>query len=272
MQKIVRALLFACAGFVAAPAEEPVPPTRLIDAHTAGVLPKGRYAVEGRVYSPFDKANGTGLLCGVEVGVTDRFSLGIGYGGEGIVGQGRNARFDPFPGCLVKIRLFDENYFLPGMALGFDYQGFGGIAESGEFGYRGYIHKSQGFFAAFSKSYLFFRKIALGLHGAVNFSLEEIDRVDWPDAWAGADLGLGEAFSLVAEYDFGLNTTDPRGAGGNRYARPQDGYLNAGVRWNISDNLAVEFDGRDLLEHRYTKSGRPVRWSREMKIVYLGQI
>jgi hypothetical protein len=260
-------------------AGEAMPPIRLVDAHTAGVIPKGYFAIESRLYDgSVPGQNTTGFLVTISVGVTDRFSLGLGYGAEGIIGRSDHPRFNPFPGCLVKYRLLEENYFLPAVAIGFDYQGFGGIADNHYYGYTGYIYKSQGFFAACSKSYLLFKTIAFGFHGDINWSLEEIGKVKWPDAWAGFDLGLSQSFSFVIEYDFGLNTRDPY-RGENAYALPQDGYLNAGFRWNLTPNFAVELDARDMLENRRyltdpddVHSERRLGWSREIKIVYMAPI
>jgi hypothetical protein len=260
-------------------ADEVMPLIRLVDMHTAGVIPKGFFAAESRVY----EGNNTGLLISVAVGITDRFTLGLGYGAEGMVGRSRDPQYNPFPGCLVKYRLIDENYLLPGIAVGFDYQGFGGIAHADRngynpYGYTGYIYKSEGIFVALSKSYLFLKTLEFGFHGDVNWSLEEIGRVKWPDARAGFDLGLSRSFSCAIEYDFGLNTRDPY-RGNNPYGRPQDGYLNAGIRWNFTQNFAVELDARDILENRSyladindPHSERKLGWSRELKIVYMAPI
>ena len=114
--------VFSCRTFAA----EAMPLIRLVDMHTAGVIPKGFFAVESRIY----EGNNTGFLVSVAAGITDRFSLGLGYGAEGIIGRSRDPHFDPFPGCMVKYRLLDENFLLPGIAIGFDYQGFGGIASA----------------------------------------------------------------------------------------------------------------------------------------------
>ncbi len=250
-------------------ADDTMAPIRLVDMQTAGVVPKGDFDVESRIYE--GDSTGTGLLVDVMVGITDRFTLGLGYGGEGILGRESDPHYNPYPGCLVKYRLFDESVVYPGCAVGFDYQGYGGIADQSRYGYQGYIFKSEGFFAALSKSYLLFNKVSVGFHGNVNLSLEQIHVVKWPDVVAGCDAGISRTISLVAEYDFGLNTQDPYG-GTTPYARPQDGYLNAGLRWKLAQGLSLELDARDILQHRsYLDSDGNVQklgWSRELKIVY----
>lgn len=267
-------LVLFCGSF----AEESMPLIRLIDAHTAGVIPKGYLAVESRLY----EGSSTGFLVGVSVGITDRISMGLGYGAEGIIGRGWDPQCNPFPGCMVKYRIIDESFLLPGVAVGFDYQGYGGITKSTDgsnpWGYTGYIYKSEGLFIAASKSYLLMKTIEFGFHADVNWSLEEIGRVKWPDAWAGFDLGISRSVSFAVEYDFGLNTRDPH-RGDDAYARPWEGYLNTGVRWNFTQNFAVELDARDLLENRKyladfndPRSERILGWSREIKIVYMAPI
>jgi len=265
---LISCVLVAAAGAFG----EVTGPIRLVDAHTAGTLPRGSYQLESRLYPSGSGENGAGMLVGITIGLWDRFNLGLAYGGEGIVGRGKNAEFNPVPGCLVKYRIFDENFLLPGIAIGFDYQGYGGIAHEGSFGYSGYLYKSQGFFAAFSKSYLFLKTVQLGLHGGVGLSVEEWDRVNWPDLVTGLDIGFSSVVSLVAEYDWGFNTRDRTPTDRNPpYARPQDGYFHAGFRLTLSPGLAVELDARDITENRRNEVRR-VGWSREIKVVYTSKI
>lgn len=274
-----KGLAFILVLFCGTFAEEAMPLIRLIDAHTAGVIPKGYLAIESRIY----EGSSTGFLLGASVGITDRISMGLGYGAEGILGRGWDPQCNPFPGCMVKYRIIDESFLLPGMAVGFDYQGYGGITRRNNgdnpWGYTGYIYKSEGIFVAASKSYLLMKTIEFGFHADVNWSLEEIGRVKWPDAWAGFDVGISRSVSFMAEYDFGLNTRDPHRGSDAPYAKPWDGYLNAGVRWNFTQNFAVELDARDVLENRKyladfndPNSERVLGWSREIKIVYMAPI
>ena len=252
-------------------AQEMLQPVRLIDSHTAGVLPRASYDFECRIYPAGDPKYGAGLNMGIEVGVTNRLMIGISYGGEGIVGRGNVANFNYFPGLLIKYRLFEENFFFPAISFGYDHQGFGGNADTNQFDYRGYIYKSPGFFVAISKNYLLFTKIQFGIHGAVNYSMEEIKNVKWPNGFAGIDLGLNDELSLVMEYNLGLNTRDPKPNKTALYARPFEGYLNLGLRWALSRNFLIEFDAKDVFENRKQKNSSTVGWTRELKIVYFSE-
>ena len=269
--KIVPIVLIYCCGILfsgPAMSQEMVQPRRLVDTHTAGVLSKGCYDFECRVYPAGNIELGAGLNLGIAVGITNRLMLGLSYGGEGWVGRGKNAEFDPMPGFLVKYRIFEESIAMPGFAIGYDHQGYGGRADTTSFDYNGYVYKSPGFFIALSKNYLVFSKIQFGIHGAVTYSMEEIESVKWPNVYAGFDLGINDEISLVSEYNLGLHTRDPNPHRRALYARPQEGYLNLGLRWAFSESFYIEFDAKDVLENRKRLNGSTVGWSRELKLVY----
>jgi hypothetical protein len=258
-----------------APVSRQSAPRRLIDAHTAGVLPRGTYEIETRIYpSRHDDVNGSGITFGIAVGITDRFMFGGGYGADGIVGRG-TIRGNPWPGLLIKYRLIEETYQIPAIAIGYDWQGYGGIEGYANAGhtYRGYVYKSQGFFIALSKNYLLFSSVNLGFHGAVNYSMEDYNDVRWPNAYVGMDIGINEELALSCEYDLALNERDRPGAG---YANLLYGYLNAGIRWSFVPDLTFEFSVKDLLQRKLVLSDDPVfpnehlGWSRELKLVYVG--
>jgi len=262
------------------PAEQPAPageeqtmlqPRRLVDAHTAGLLPRATYDFECRVYpSGFTDINGCGLQLAFSVGITARLNIGISYGGDGIVGRGK-ARANPYPGGLIKYRLFEESVLLPALAIGYEHQGYGGIEERD--GLDGFVYKSQGLFAAVSKNFLLFRHLNLGIHCAANYSLEEIDEVTWPNGYLGLDLGFNEELALAVEYDLALNVRDPASDWDpirKYYANPLCGLLNVGLRWAFSPSFYIEALAKDVLENKYNEAtGRQLGWGRELKLVYV---
>ncbi|MBD3419942.1 MAG: hypothetical protein GF398_07490 [Chitinivibrionales bacterium] len=240
-------------------------PRRLIDAHTAGVMPKAYFDFETRIYGSGDSTiNGGGLSVGFVVGLTDRFNIGVSYGGDGILGRGA-AKPNPWPGVLVKYRIIEENYHIPAFAIGFDWQGYGGVEDD----YKGYVYKSQGFFLATSKNYLLFSTLNIGFHGAINYSLEDAAHIKWPNGFVGMDLGINEELYLAAEYDLALNSQAPSES--KPYCNPLLGYLNLGIRWAFSESFYLEFDAKDVLQRKRLSKGskEPLGWSRELKIVYI---
>jgi hypothetical protein len=253
-------------------AQNMLQPYKLINGPTAGVLAKGTYDLEFIFYPAGNENYASGMITGIHVGITDRFSLGLSYGGEGVIGRGNRARGNPFPGVYVKYRLFEERYVTPALSFGFDYQGYGGIADEVPFGYNGYIYKSPGFFAALSKNYLLFSAVQIGFHGAVNYSLEELEDVTWPSAVGGVDIGINEELAIIFEYDFAFN--DLTGINQDKYFRPLHGFLNIGLRWAFNPNFHLEVAAKDVLENKI-RFRRPILddipngWARELKIVYI---
>jgi hypothetical protein len=243
-------------------------PRRLIDAHTAGMLPRASVDFDSRFYSSFYKEYGAGLNAGIAVGITDRLMIGLGYGGEGLIGRSRDVRWNYFPGVLFKYRLFEESFGGPGVALGYDHQGYGGLTDTSQFDYNGYIYPSPGFFLALSKNFRFLNHVLFGVHGTLNYSIETVKLAKWPNVFTGIDISINEELALVAEYNFGLNVRDNQPEQADRYARITEGYLNCGLRWAFSPQFFIEVDVKDVTENRFTKYADQVGWSRELKLVY----
>ncbi len=265
-------LLTVLYAYTASFAEQMVQPRRLINSHTAGLLPRGHFEFETRVYpSRHPLVEGAGITFSIGVGITDRLMFGGGYGADGLVGRA-DVRGNPLPGLLVKYRIIEESTRAPGIALGYDWQGYGGIEGYGDStgAYRGYVYKSQGFFLSLSKNYLMINVIQLGFHGAINYSLEGHDEVKWPNAYVGMDLGINEELAFAVEYDLALNHPDPKS---KEYANPLKGFLNAGVRWRFAPTFYLEFNAKDVLQQKLQnpedpQSDEPLGWSRELKLVY----
>lgn len=243
-----------------------IQPRRLIDAHTAGILPRAHFDLETRIYpSGSNSIRGCGLFIGFTFGVTDRLNIGTGYGGDGLIGRGK-AKGNPYPQLLVKYRIFEESYHFPGVAIGYDHQGYGGIEDSC---YTGFVYKSQGFFLALSKNYLLFKKLQLGIHGAVNFSIEEVRYVKWPNCYVGIEFGINEELAFSIEYDLALNQKDLHS---ENYANPFKGIFNMGIRWAFVPTLYIEFDAKDIFQQKRASNSlddEKIGWSRELKIVYV---
>lgn len=258
-------LVLAQEGNDAGEKPEMIQPRRLVDAHTAGILPRASFDFETRIFpSGSNTIRGCGLYLGISVGISNRLNIGISYGGDGLIGRGK-PRGNPYPGGLIKYRIIEESYHIPGISLGYDHQGYGGIEDSS---YLGFVYKSQGFFVALSKNYLLFSKLQFGLHGAVNFSLEDIKQVKWPNCYIGLDIGINEELALAIEYDLGLNQKDLHD---ETYLNPLRGILNLGLRWSFDPQLYLEFDTKDILQHKRVSNNvdQRIGWSRELKIVYV---
>ncbi|MEE9169435.1 MAG: hypothetical protein V3U73_06685 [bacterium] len=223
-----------------------LPPLSLIDSPTAGTLYRGSYVSNLRAYH-----NG-GLLAGLAVGISNRFYVGISYGGENILGEGK-VNWNPDIGFQVAYRLIDENIALPGVSIGYQSQGYGPYLKESE----RYTIKSRGFYAAASKNYSFLGD--LSFHGGVNLSLENNDTDEDLNFFIGAMKSLNPELSVVAEYDLAINDNGSKSIGDGK------GYLNIGLRWLFANRLAIQFHFKNLLENKENVPSS----NREIKISYL---
>jgi hypothetical protein len=220
-------------------------PLRLVDTPSAGTLKKGSFRARIDIYPE------GGILGGIDAGITDRFMFGISYGGTNIVGIGR-INWNDEPGVSVRYRLFEEDYFLPAILIGYDSQGFGADIDST----KRYINKSPGIFAAASKNFLFLG--TLGFHGGLNYSFERGDGDKDINIFAGVEKSINPELTLVGEYDFAFNDNGPNSVGSGL------GYLNAGLKWVFAGKLEISFILKDILVNRKDVQSM----AREIRIAY----
>ncbi len=222
-------------------------PRKLVDCPTAGLLPRGSFDFDIRIY-----ANG-GVVTTIDVGLMRRFMIGLSFGGENIIGDG-DADWNPRIEFLAKYRLINESYVLPALAIGFDSQGGGAFDDSLD----RYVYKSKGFYAVMSKNYLV-AEVPVGFHFGANYSLENDDDDKNIPIFFGADVQATENLGFVAEYDLATNDDEFKEKYGQGY-----GYLNAGVQWIFSNTLQLEFQFKNILLNRKDSS----TWGREFRITY----
>jgi len=238
-------LLLVIVSMVCTAQEQFPPPRMLIDTPTAGTLTRGSYDVTLRLYPQ------GGVIASVGIGLSSRLLLGLSYGGENVIGEGK-VNWNPDPGVQLRYRLIDENIALPAIVLGFDSQGYGAYIDST----KRYTVKSRGFFAVASKNYVFLGD--LSLHGGINYSLEKSDGDSDPNLFVGIIKSLNPDLALVAEYDFALNDNEDNALGSGK------GYLNTGLRWTFAQQLYIEISLKNILQNKHN-----IPYSnREIKINY----
>ena len=228
----------------------PQPPI-LINRPTAGSLERASYSIEMRMMPA------GGVLSSIGVGISDRFLLGLSYGGSNIVGED-TVQWNPEPGVQVKYRLFEETYSFPAVSFGYNSQGYHSYIDSLD----RYEIKSTGLFVVMSKNYQFLGN--LGLHAGINYSFETGDGDKDPNIFFGIDKDINQDLALMLEYDAALN--DNRS--GDVTITKSRGYLNAGIRWTFAERFHVEFDVNNILRNKQYGGSLP---SREIKILYVEQ-
>ncbi len=232
------------------------PPRFLVDTPTAGLVPAGAFETRVQVFP------GGGVEAWVDIGIADWLALGGGYGGLKIIGDG-DPDWYPEPGFELKIRVLEEGWTLPALALGIDTQGAGYWDESRD----RFQFKSRGVYVVASKNYAWLGDLTF--HGGVSRSLEEEDDGD-PTPFAGIEKSVTDSWRLALEYDLGANDNREDGV----YGRGR-GYLNAALSWNMAAGMEIRLVVRDMLDNSeavdpaFTDVIADEGWGRELSFSYL---
>ena len=197
----------------------------LIDTPTAGILQQGEAEISAKIYK------NNGLLIGTRVGLFPRFMFGVNYGAEEIVGN-EDPEWHDRVEFNAKIRLMDESNKLPAIAIGYDSQGHGNYNN------HRYDIKSKGVYLTASKNFFLFGNI--GVHGGLNYSLENDDNDDEPNIFVGFDKTIGDMIVLLAEYDTGWNDNEADFVKGR-------GFFNASVDLHFTEALILKVSFYDLM-------------------------
>ena len=233
-----------------------IPPRWLVDLPTAGTLPRGYYDIGFRIYP------GGGAISSTNIGLSNRFQLGISYGGEKILSND-SPKWNPGIEFGLKFRLVDEMEYFPAVTFGFSSQGNG--AYNTEF--QRYTFKSRGFYVVASRSFYFYQWTS-GWHFGINYTQEnEVDKEDDINFFLGFDATFKYNLALIAEYDVAINddkSTLPNDSS-NYFGGKGRGYFNLGVKWLFTDNLELEAIVKDLFINRRESSAV----TREIRINYI---
>ncbi len=233
-----------------------VAPRWLVDVPTAGTLPRAYYDIGFRFYP-----NG-GALANCDIGLSNRFTLGIAYGAEDVISN-RDPNWNPRIEFNIKFRAIDELEYFPAVAAGFNSQGFGAWNED----FDRYTFKSRGFYVVASRSFYFYQWTA-GWHAGINYSLEnDVDNEKDLNFFLGVDATFKYNLALLAEIDAGLNddkSSLPDGSP-NDYGGKGRGYLNLSVKWLFAENLELEALLKDLLVNRREAD----TFTREIRLTYI---
>ncbi len=233
-----------------------VPPRWLVDVPTAGTFPRGYFDIAVRFYP-----NG-GAIGNTDIGLSNRLTLGIAFGGEGVISNG-DPNWNPSIEFNVKFRFVDELEYFPAITAGFSSQGAGAFNEE----FDRYTFKSRGFYAVVSRSFYFYNWTS-GWHIGMNYSLENsVDNEEDINFFAGLDATFKYNLALMLEYDVGLNDDRSTLPNGDHYdfSGKGRGYLNLGIKWLFAKNLEMSAHLKDLLINRKESS----TITREIKITYI---
>lgn len=215
----------------------------LIDLPVAGILNHGDYGIGIRNYP-----NG-GVLGEFSIGVFNRLLGVLYYGGENLIGEG-DVNWNPHVGMDIRLRIIEENFILPGIAVGINTQGFGGYVDITD----RYTIKSKGIYVVSSRNYTTLIG-DIGIHAGSNVSFERDDNDKDLNFFGGTNVSIKNRAEILLEYDLAINDNEELSQGSN------NGYFNAGIRFFISNNFNMTFHFKNLFENTKSNSdfGREIR-------------
>ena len=237
----------------------PYPPLDLVSIPTSGTLPRGSYTIEALLTK-----NG-GLVPKIMIGLNNNFSLGMSFGIQNFIGEDELKKNKDLPEVHLKYRIFEESESRPAFLIGVDTQGFGPYIENADYKtgvidtdgnhvletreINRYEQKAWGIYAVASKNWSAMGN--LGFHVGINRNtFEKKDNDKSINYFFGLDKELNRSFSLLLEYNAALNdgvehsASDPD-LDGLTIGKGK-GFLNAGLRWTIANNLLIEVNLKDI--------------------------
>ena len=218
-----------------------------MDTPTAGMLPRGAFSFDMRTFPT------GGVQASLEIGLADRFSVGLGYGASQLLTD-VDPVWNPKLEFLLRYRLHEEDEGIPAIAVGYSSLGNGAYDSGND----RYTVKSPGFYVAFSKNFKLYENPA-SFHWGANYSFENDEDND-PNIFVGFHADTGPGMVFLTEYDFAINDNkrhDVYGLG--------RGFFNLGLAWYITDELSLELDLKNLLRNRDDAEAI----DREARLVYV---
>ncbi|HTW90397.1 MAG TPA: hypothetical protein VMH22_01630 [bacterium] len=208
--RIVLLVLVAClsASGVLYNIDQPVPIS----------LAHAEYYIGGRVWGS------GGIMMRVALGLFDRVTLGMSYGGDSILGAGKPKFFDRYrPDVQARIAVLQEQGYVPNLVLGFESQGYDDCDS------QKYSVREKGGYLCVGKTLdVIDTHCQLGVNYWGGF-----------DGFLALNALLPGSAELMLEYDPAFNDHDK--------ALRHRGFLNFGIEWTVADRVRMVVGLRDIL-------------------------
>jgi hypothetical protein len=185
-------------------------------------LAHAEYYVGGRLWGS------GGIMMRFGLGLWDRLTLGMSYGGNSVLGAESPRFFDRYrPDFQARIAILREQGYTPNLLLGFETQGYDDCIG------QKYQVREKGAYVCAGKTVDAIRThCQLGLNYWGGF-----------DGFLAFNTLLPGNVELMLEYDPALNDITP-----NRGLHP--GYLNFGVGWTIAERVRMVLALRDIVGYK----------------------
>lgn len=220
----------------------------IVDMPTAGVLAKGKYAIN--LYTFTDNS----AMVEWSIAPLSNLNIGISFGGSHITGSGTPVWQD-LPGFHIRFRPIDETHGFPAILLGASTQGRGIYTPE----QKQFQVQSPGVFIVASKSFRWAGTMAL--HGGIHYSFELAPANRIINPYIGIEKSIGSPCSVHIEYNAGLYAD-------HSPLITQEGLLNAAVRYSLGQGFTLELQLQDILM-RYRQAQHITR---TLAIEYTGKL
>jgi hypothetical protein len=185
-------------------------------------LAHAEYYLSGRLWGS------GGIMMRFGLGLFDRVTLGMSYGGDSVLGAGSPKLFDRYrPDFQARIAILQELGYVPNLVLGFESQGYDDCIHQ-EY----QVREKGGYLCAGKTVDVIRTHCQLGVNYWGGF-----------DCFLATNTLLPGSIELMLEYDPAFN--DP-----NEEQRPHYGFLNFGVGWTIAEKVRMVLALRDILGYK----------------------
>jgi len=166
-----------------------------------------------------------GVMVRFGIGLFDRVTLGMSYGGDRVIGSEKPEFYDRYrPDFQARLAILQEMGYAPNLVLGFESQGYdGSVAEE-------YRVREKGGYLCLGKTLDVMRT-----HCQIG-----VNYWNGVDGFAALNALLPGNMELIAEYDPALNDTTDEGSG----------FLNFGIGWTFAERVRMVVGLRDVLGNR----------------------
>jgi len=165
---------------------------------------------------------GGGALARFGIGLFDRMTLGVSFGGDSLIGADKPVMY-PRPEFFARGAILTEQGFFPDLAVGFESQG--------------YDHYSSDQYGVYPKG----GYVCLGKTVEPTRTYVQLGVNYWrgTSGFVVVNQLLPGSFEFVVEYDLALND--------DRAEYESYGYLNLGLGWTFNEQLRFCVGLRDIL-------------------------
>jgi hypothetical protein len=187
-------------------------------------LAHAEYYVSGRLWGD------GGIMMRFGVGLFDRVTLGMSYGGDYIIGSSTPQFFDRYrPEFQARLAILQEQGYVPNLVLGFESQGYDDCIQTV------YQVREKGGYLCAGKTIDAIRThCQLGL----NYWKSTGSGTGF-DGFAALNALLPGNVELIAEYDPAFNDHDEE--------LKHCGFLNFGIGWTFAEKIRMVVALRDVL-------------------------